>query len=264
MVASTRQKRQPFLFATLAGTILLLSIDLLLPFNRDNEIFQSMAMDLVRFGRLPYLGSWAHDFPGTIYAHWLSITIFGNSELGFRLFDLSLHLAMAWMFYSLVCRWLAPRTALLAVMLYMLHYISDGFVLAGQRDEFALFFMLLGTVLILETTGEQRWKYLTGFGAGIALTMMFTFRATYGTFPLVGLAFLQFSIRNKAALSISFMMGSACVLLALFIPYFLQTGGMEQVYLATIRYNLDIYGGIRSPVSVLTHTLLAQKLFLVC
>ena len=265
MLNHTQQKRR-YLIATLAVTIALLSLDLLFPLSWDNEIFQSMAMDLIRFGRLPFLGSWAHDFPGTVYIHWFSIVLFGNSAFGFRLFDFTLHLGMAWMFFSLLCRWLAPRTSFLAVALYMLHYISNGFNMAGQRDAFAIAFLLTGTLLLLAATDRPErstTQYLMVIGSGIALTMMFTFRATYGIFAVVGFAFFLLHEKDRVSLAISYLAGVSCVLLALVIPYAIRNGGLEQVYLITVRYNLDIYGIIRSPLKMALKEFGIRKIFFV-
>ena len=255
--------KRRFLAATVAGTAVLLALDLFFPLNWDNEIFQSMATDLLRFGRLPYLGSWAHDFPGTVYMHWLSIVLFGNSAIGFRLFDFVLHLGIAWLFFNILSRWLLPRTAFISVLFYMLHYIGNGILMAGQRDEFAIFFLLVGTLLLIVAKEHHgALSYVNALGAGIALTLMFTFRATYGTFAVVGLIFC-FLLKEERVLKISFYCtGVALVLIALFLPYFMQPGGIEQVYWITVRYNLDIYGPIRLSLGKALHEFRVQKFFL--
>src|SRR5438477_10582183 len=126
-----------YLFAALVGSLALLLCELLFPLSIDNEIFQSMAMDLFRYHQLPYVGTWAHDLPGTVYVHWFSILLFGGSAVGFRAFDVLMHLAMSWMLFVLLRNWLMARTTLIAVLFFNLHYISN-FWLAGQRDEFAV------------------------------------------------------------------------------------------------------------------------------
>ncbi len=260
------QQRRRYLIATLAATIALLSLDLFFPLSWDNEIYQSMASDLLRFHQLPYLGSWDQNFPGIVYMHWLSIALFGNSAIGFRLFDFTVHLGMAWMFFSLLIRWLAPRTAFLAVVLYMLHYIANGFMMAGQRDAFAVAFLLMGTLLLFAATKHlerSTAKYFAAIGSGIALTIMFTIRPTYGTFTLVGFAFLLFQDKNRIPLAASYTAGVTCVMLALFIPYAVRAGGIEQFYLCTVRYNLDIYGVIRTPLKLVFKEFWMRKLFFV-
>ncbi len=261
------QTKRRYLIASLAGTLALLSIDLFLPFSWDNEIYQSMATDLARFHLLPYLGSWDQNFPGIVYIHWVSILLFGNSDFGFRLFDLTIHIGMAWMFFSLLCRWLSPRTACLAVLLYMLHYIANGDVMGGERDEFAVLFLLLGTVFLFAAKRIRHRQgyttYLAGFGAGVALTVMFTIRPTYGTFSVVGLAFLLSSSENRALVVTFFIAGVFTVLLALIIPYVMRPGGMEQAYLSTVKFNLDIYGAIRAPFETFVKEVRTRKLFLI-
>ena len=257
-------KNKAYLIATLIGSTLLLSVNLLLPLSWDNEIFQSMAMDLFRFHRLPYLGSWAHDLPGTVYVHWFSIVIFGDSALGFRTFDLLLHLAMSWMFYGILRRWLTPRTACLAVLLSNLRYISYGYWLAGQRDEFAMFFLLLGVLLLFKIADSETspfYRELLAFCAGVSLAMMPTMRITYGLFVIVGVVFLWMPRQSLRSTVLPYLAGATAVLLALIVPYLLVPGGLEQAYLACIAFNAQIYGEIRTPFDFLFRQLAIQKLY---
>src|SRR5947209_6426419 len=90
------------LLLTIASSIVLLSVQLVWPLSFDNEIFQSMASELHRFHRLPFIGTWAHDLPGAVYMHWVSIIVFGDSTLGFRLFDFVLHITMSVLFIAIL------------------------------------------------------------------------------------------------------------------------------------------------------------------
>src|ERR1019366_2530731 len=72
-----RNKRGPLFAGGLSAFIM--SGHLLLPLGTDNSVYQSMALAFVRFGRLPYLGSWDENFPGIIPIHAVAIVLFGNS-----------------------------------------------------------------------------------------------------------------------------------------------------------------------------------------
>src|SRR5687768_4732197 len=56
---------------------------LFVPMSSDNSIYQSMAYDLLQFGRMPYLGSWDQNFPGIVAIHAVVLAIFGGSDLAF-------------------------------------------------------------------------------------------------------------------------------------------------------------------------------------
>ncbi|MDP4242584.1 MAG: glycosyltransferase family 39 protein [Bacteroidota bacterium] len=258
------QIHRKYLAATLIGSLILLSCQLLFPLSIDNEIFQSMAMDLFRFHRLPILGSWAHDFPGTVYVHWLAIVLFGDTALGFRVFDLLVHLGMSWMLFVVLRRWLPPRSAFLSVIFYNLHYISN-FWFAGQRDAFAVCFLLLGTLLLMRVDRAEEAPIspitlVAGFGAGFCIAMMMTLRLTYAIFIPIGIVYLWRQPELRAKRVTSYLAGVMALVIALVMPYLFYPGGLEQAYLTTIRYNLELYGVVRIPRMLLLQFRL-QKLF---
>lgn len=264
MSTSSKTIERKYLAISLVASAFLLSFQLLFPLSFDNEIFQSMASELYRFHRLPYLGTWDQNFPGTIYLHWLSIVLFGDSAIGFRVFDLIFHLGMSWLLFMLLRRWLSARSTALAVIVYNAHYISN-FWLAGLKDPFAVGFLLLGTCLLFvlrDGTSRPSKSHLLAFGAGMSIAMMTAIRPTYLLFLFPALGFLWTIPQRRPILLLSFLGGALILMVALVMPYALTPGGLEQAYLSTFRYNLDLYGQARIP-SMFLHALRLMKFFLI-
>ncbi len=263
---STGRSDRRYLFTTLGASLFLLSFELMRPLNGDNEIYQSMARELIRYHSLPYIGSWDQNFPGIVYLHWLSIIFFGNSAIGFRSFDVCFHLIMSWLFFRLLRRWLTPQLSLVAVLFYNFHYISGGLGIAGERDAFAAGFLIASTVfwyvILDKQSSSRRLKLTYAFAAGISIAIVIALRPTYGLFLFVGLAFL-FRIHDRWLLIVSFIAGCSLVFLAILIPYLLIPGGIEQLYFSTISYNFDIWAQLRLPLYWLFFRIRQQKLFFV-
>ncbi len=264
-ISSTSEDRR-YLFFALGGSLVALSLQLLLPLSCDDEIYQSMAKELLGFHWLPYLGSWDQNFPGIVYLHALSILLFGDSAMGFRLFDLLVHLLMSWMLYRLLRQWLTPRMCFLGVMLYNLHYLAGAFTTVGQRDSFAAFFLLGGTLLLYQkrngANARTPFQSLSAFTSGFCFAMMFVLRGTYATFPLIALVFLSTARPRNVSKILAFSYGACILLLAVFLPYVFIRDGLKQVYLSIGRFNLEIYGQLRYSLAPLLTELRNQKLFL--
>src|SRR6185312_7701875 len=78
-------KEPRYFVATVVAAIFLLPIHLFVPLNSDNDLYQAMAVALVKGKGLPYIGSWDVNFPGIVYIHALGIALFGNTDVGFRI-----------------------------------------------------------------------------------------------------------------------------------------------------------------------------------
>ena len=225
-----------------------------------------MAKELLVFHWLPYLGSWDQNFPGIVYLHALSIVLFGDSTMGFHLFDLLVHRLMTWMLYRLMRRWLTPRMSFLGVMLYNFHYLSGASSTAGQRDSFAAFFLVAGTLLLYQTRkGASARSYvqsLAAFASGFCFAMMFILRGTYAPFLLIGLVFLSIARPRNMSNILAFSSGASIALFVVLLPYVFIKGGIEQVYLSIGLFNLEVYGRLRFPLAALLTELRNQKLFL--
>src|SRR5688500_2502312 len=84
-----------------AGAAILLLPLLLFPLSPYNDIYQSMAFAMDQGKGLPYLGSWDQNFPGVVFYHWISIKLFGASDIGFRVIDLLNRVAISLLLFTL-------------------------------------------------------------------------------------------------------------------------------------------------------------------
>jgi hypothetical protein len=246
--------RSWLIFSMVVCTVLMLK-HLLVPLNPDNDTYHAMAWQLYGYGQLPYLGSWDQNFPGIVYIHWLAITIFGNSAIGFRALDAIFHLANALLLFSLTRRWLDAKSAGVAAILYILYYTHDSFWLAGQRDGFAVTFVLLALWWFYE---QKKPRY---FPIGLFLGAATVIRPTFALFGLAILLLEPGNVKAFVRSALPLAGGALLVWLLQFIPYLLVEGGIREYYIATIRFTADLYGGHALPWSTLLLWNRAQKIF---
>lgn len=225
-------------------TMLILSTIFLIPLNSDSDIYQSMAVDLLRYGKLPYLGSWDHNFPGIVYLHWLPLALFGNSDFSFRLLDLAVNVLTAYSLYRLTGRFTSPDLALLAPVTYAVYYVSGGWWAIGQRDVFAASFLLCAASLYAsDFDSHSYWRHLL-IGAMIGCAVII--RPTYGVMlPL--LALRTFDLRRVTALAL----GCTIPFFLFLIGYTVSGGDLSELVLSVITYNTQAYGGLAEPWSKL-------------
>jgi hypothetical protein len=241
---------------SLCAVSLLLLKHLLVPLNPDNDTYQSMAWQLYEYGRLPYLGSWDQNFPGIVYLHWLAIAVFGNSEIGFRALDAIFHLTNAALLFKITSNWFDPKMAALTSLLYALYYTHDSYWLAGQRDGFAVTFILLALWVFLNSKSSGS-LLLVGLSIGCATVI----RPTYGLFALALLFVSKSSMRSKLRPALLMALGGTIVWSVQLVPYFFADGGLHECYMATIRFTADLYGGYALPWSNLLLWNRAQKIY---
>jgi hypothetical protein len=242
-------------WASIGICAILLLKHLLVPLNPDNDTYHAMAWQLYKYGELPYLGSWDQNFPGVVYIHWLSIAIFGNTALGFRVLDGLFHLANALLLFSLTRRMVNAKTAAVTTVLYILYYTHDSFWLAGQRDGFAVTFVLLA---LWQYNRNGKYK---SFVVGLFLGCATIIRPTFALFGLVILLLDKSTLRERIRQSLQIIAGVLAIWVFQFIPYALTPNGLREYYLATIKFTADLYGGHALPWSNLLLWNRAQKIY---
>ncbi len=232
-----------------AGSAVILLVTLLLPLGFDNDVYESMAWTLYAYHGLPYLASWDMNFPGIVFIHWMSIVLFGASDFGFRMFDYLLHIAMSGAYYLLLRRWISTREAVLAVLIYAQYYASGGWGLAGQRDTYASFLLMVSTILLFSLYKRSRWGCALALGvlAGCATII----RPTYFIFALA-FVLLIWELPNRVRLISNSLLGFLLPFVVWLFPYMLQHGGLEQIYYSIIRFNLDLYSSVHVPFDLFT------------
>jgi len=241
-----RKQKDLYLIGALILSSVLLAINLCFPMNLDNNIYQEMGMMLARFGKLPYLGSWDVNFPGIVYVHALAITLFGNNDIGFKIIDTLTRLVTVILLYRCTERLSTKPVAFLATAFYTLHYLSGYYWLTGQRDEFAVVFILLGALLILKYEGGARGNLIIIL-ITVCLNIAALFRPTYFLFLLSGFIILVLIDRGKwRSILFATALTTVSLWLLVLLPYFFIPGALKEVYLATIRFNLDLYVGLHN------------------
>jgi hypothetical protein len=237
--------KSPKLVYTLLGlsAVVLLAPMLLIPLSPDNDTYQAMAFAMDKGKGLPYLGSWDQNFPGVVFYHWISIKLFGASDIGFRLVDLANRVIISLLLFSLTKRFVRPNVALLAIPVVSLIYLSAGYWNMGQRDGFAVTWLIIA--LLQVTTSQLGARQILIFGASIALASFI--RPTNGIFALLLLPAI-IDHRIGWTQSVKAIAAFAGTFLLLLTPWMISAGGVYEFYLATIRFNLDVYGPGRAPL----------------
>ena len=231
--------------AILCGIVSLaiLLVELLLPLNWDNWVYQTMGWDLYAYGKLPYSGSWDVNFPGIVYLHAISIALLGTSDLAFRVFDVTIEVATSLLFYKLLTRWFRPSFALVASIIYPLLYVSLTWSVAGQRDAFAVFFLLAGLDLLFGAMEKPSSLATTVrfVAAGFLISACAIIRPTYGLWPLSVILAYVFAVRQFDRRLWSFILGTGLAVMALFLPYLLAANGIRDFYRFALQFNFDVY-----------------------
>ncbi len=209
-----------------------------------------MGWDLFAYCKLPYLGSWDVNFPGIVYLHAVSIALLGRSDLAFRIFDLIFEFAACLLLYKILVRWFPTAIAVVASVIYALLYVSLAWPAAGQRDAFAVFFLLAGVELLLESESEAHLRTTLTIASGFFIAFCALIRPTFGLWPVsVCVADLLVERRLDRRLW-EFLAGCGIALLALLLPYALETNGLRDFYRFAILFNLDVYSQYTQPASV--------------
>jgi Dolichyl-phosphate-mannose-protein mannosyltransferase len=238
----------------------ILAVVFLIPFNSDLDLYHSMGLELTR-GHLPYIGSWDNNFPGIIYFHALAILLFGKGYIGFRILDVLVHLATASCIFAIASRYMRPLYAMLGATLNSLYYVGGSFWLAGQKDGFATFFIVLSAFFFLNSLRNRSIRPI--LASGIATGIAISFRPTFILFALSIAALLLVERRNLKGM-LSFFAGVSIPWIVILLPYTMIPGGFYQFYESTIDLNLNVYGQLRAPynwIGLLRHPLVFCALF---
>lgn len=206
-----------------------------------------MGLALYRYHGVPYLGSWDHNFPGTVLIHALGIAVFGNSMLGFRCMELVMQIAIVFSLYALSRLWLSEGASILGCFLYALFYIHGPGQFMGQRDDFAVLPLAWGfTTVILAyrgKTAQSQNALLATAGAMFALAT--SIRPTLILLLIVPFFTLYDLRKARSRMLLLFeLLGFFAIVLLWALPYALAPDGIRQVYLSTIRFNFEVYSHV--------------------
>ena len=222
----------------------ILAVVFLIPFNSDLDLHHTMGLELTR-GHLPYLGSWDNNFPGIVYFHALAILLFGKGYIGFRILDVLVHLGTAACIFLIAVRYLRPLYAMLGATLNSMYYVGGSYWLAGQKDGFATFFIVLAALLFLKSLREPARAVRLVLISGIAMGIAISFRPTFILLAL-SIAAVQLIEKRPFKEILLFFAGALLPWVIILLPYLIIPGGLTQFYESTIEMNLKIYGQARA------------------
>jgi hypothetical protein len=237
-------ERQGWL-VVIASIVLVLPVIFLKPMGPDQGTFQSMALEFVRRGSVPYLGSWDMNFPGNVFIHALGIKVFGNSDTGFRLVDFFSYSIATIVLYQLALRWVSPTRAALACFLYVLLYSGKSYTALGERDTFATMILLVAILLTVRTSnaGTKSWaSSLMLLLSGLLVSANIMIRPTYAAYALLWVYFIWKHVPNGVLNILLYLAGTCALPIAFLFWYASIPNALNEFYLATIQFNADIYG----------------------
>jgi hypothetical protein len=127
---------------------------------------------LSRHGYIPYRTIQEINLPGGYLPDWIFQSIFGSSNLAWRLYDMALLAAIS-AFMFIIARRSRRFAALWAACLFVIIHARDGMREAGQRDLFASALLIAGAAAFLWAKRSRRLApmFLFGLAAGSALTV---------------------------------------------------------------------------------------------
>ena len=217
-------------------SVLLLATTLTYPYNADCTLYSYMAW-LTLQGHLPFLGSWAHNFPGIVLALIPGLLVLGRSSLAFHFYDVLIQTASLTLLYRILSRY-DKRAGLLAIVFVSAYYVQQGFTFAGQLDVFATAALLLSIYLL-----QRRITTGTIIASALLCGWIVSVRPTYGLIPLVFAAALFIRDKNETRRwqnAASFLVWSA-IPLSLFVGCYALFGHFHEIWESVILYNLRVY-----------------------
>jgi hypothetical protein len=220
---------------------LVLPVIFLYPFNADLELWQWIATVFVRYGGLPYLGAWDHDFPGIVIVHATAIYFLGNSMLAFRSVEYVTIVITIVALYRGSRLWLSETESLMGCFVFALFYAYGRWDCMGQRDNFTVLPIILAGFFFVQASrkNDSRLEYwLIGFG-GTMVGLATCIRPTFAL--LLAVPFLSLYRITNVRPAIAAIAGFCLPVLMMILPFALTPDGIRQAYLSTIRYNTDIY-----------------------
>ena len=235
-------------------SLVILLPEFVAPLNHDSELYQSIGWLYSVFGRIPYLGSWDQNFPGIFYLHSSIISLFGVSPFAFRTVDVTAHLLTAILVALIVHRRYDRWTAIGASALCSLDYMYGGYWLAGQRDGFGSLLIVLATVSYLFARDNYPGRspvwclILSGIFVGSAIA----FRPTFGLMgAALAVAIVLYEREKRWQWFTSYIAGGVIIWILILWPYLIRPGALEEFYLATVRFNLEIHAQYRQSALLL-------------
>jgi len=205
------------------------------PLMQDAQVMHYVNF-LTDHGFAPYREIGDMNMPGAYWMDRLGTTVFGSSDLGFRVYDIFLMVVMIGAMIAIAWPydWLA---GLFAGVLFAVIHAADGPKGAGQRDAVMAMLMVVGLALLLHSVRRRAaaWMALGGFFFGLATAVKPTI-APLGLVLLVLAAVVLRKQGESAARYVSYGLLGGAVPAALFFAYLIHYHALD----AFIVMNRDV------------------------
>jgi len=225
-----------YLFLTLIICLVVLFPLLWFGFGSDHGLYSYGAWFWRKFGLIPYLHCFDHNFPGIFLIHYLAQTLFGESITAFRAFDLIWQLLTVLMLYSIASSLAGnPRAGLFSSALYSIYYLQVGPWDTAQRDGFLLLIYLSAFWLVI-----LHQSIFLRIIAGLILGFGFLIKPI--ALILIGI-FSIYILTNKKSKSRSllFFLFSSALPFLFIIFYYHQKSALDYLWEALFQYSAGSY-----------------------
>ncbi|MGB8295326.1 MAG: glycosyltransferase family 39 protein [Polyangia bacterium] len=207
------------------------------PANPDQLAFDYMAWrQLAR--EAPYHGFINSDWPGVIWLHALSISIFGLNLWSWRALDFLLANMAAMFIAGILRRSVGGRAAVYCVLLYPFLYVGLPCWIPGNHDMAATHFacgaLWFHQSVLLDNRPRLRW------GAGMFLALAILCKPTFailGPLLLIQAAAVGIPFRRVLAYGLNVAVATTTVLLLALGALLVQGVAFEEIWDCTIRAN---------------------------
>src|SRR5665213_3007577 len=236
--------RRPSVVLVLISVLILPAV-FLYPFHSDVDIYQAMGLQVYRAGGLPFLQSFVANFPGPVLLHVLAICLFGNTVAGFRALELIVLVLTLFALYRVSRFWLSQASSLLGCYLFAIVYVFGPGQLVGQPDGFAVLplVLALGSIIAAYRAPVRSHTIAWALSAGVFYAAATCLRPTYALMLVPSFLFLT-SPRVGRTICAFTVIGFALAASLIALPLALQPNGLQEAYLESVRYNLDVYSHI--------------------
>ena len=231
-----------FWHAFLLGGIIL-SLTLWFGMGIDSGMIGYCSWVWRHYGLPPYVGCIEGDYPGIFLIHLAQMALFGESVLGFRVFNFILQLLALVMVFYLTRRFSRSSLAgLLAVLFYALYYYKLDYYNSGEREEYVLWLVFLSLVVSLVFAPR---RFLRAGLVGLMVGFAFLIKPTFGLlWVLFGGWFLLEAVRERwrEICKLGLIFAGGCLLPSLLVvAAYWHWGYLRELYEVPVWMMLKVY-----------------------
>jgi len=187
--------------AALVAVFFLALPNLRYPIGRDQATYCVIAHGLLQ-GKQLYRDLWDNKPPGIFYIYVPIVQVFGQAMWSVGVVDILCVLAVSLCTFLFCRRYLGPRAAAVAAVLYAYLHDRPGYINAAQPEVFLMILVFASFFLLAGKERGTRWR---NFAAGFSLALAFWIKYNALVFlPLVAfLPYLETSRRDADPLRLT-------------------------------------------------------------